>query len=102
MSLYGVRKHYTKDSLKVIKRQVVKCYLECHLAHKDGSKNVVGDGEKDSFLDQQTGGRIHSQKEELGQLRILKPYLLHLSDNKIEFILGEYKKLPHKNYKQEL
>lgn len=51
MFLCRASKHYTQDSLKVIERQVVKCYLECHLAHKDGSKNVVGDGEKDSFLD---------------------------------------------------
>lgn len=29
---------------------LIKRYLECHLAHKDGSKDVVGDGEKDSFL----------------------------------------------------
>lgn len=34
-------------------RQVVKCYLESHLAHKDGSKDVVGNGEKDSFLCEQ-------------------------------------------------
>lgn len=27
-----------------VERQVVKCYLECHLAHKDRSKDVVGDG----------------------------------------------------------
>ena len=40
--------------MTVIERQVVKCYLECHLAHKDGSKDVVGDGEEDSFLDRQT------------------------------------------------
>lgn len=37
----------------VIERQVVKRYLERHLAHKDGSKDVVGDGEKDSLLDGQ-------------------------------------------------
>lgn len=40
----------------VIERRAVKCYLECHLADKDGSKDVVGDGEKDSFLSRQTGG----------------------------------------------
>lgn len=48
--------HCTQDSLVVIEIRVIKCYLECHLAHKDGSKDVVGDGEEDSFLDRQTGG----------------------------------------------
>lgn len=32
----------------------VKCYLESHLAHKDGGEDVVGDGEEDSFLETQS------------------------------------------------
>lgn len=55
MPLCSTCVHYTQDALVVIEKQVVKCYLECHLAHKDGCKDVVGDGEKDSFLDRQTG-----------------------------------------------
>lgn len=43
----------------IMERQVVKCYLECHFAHKDCGKDVVGDGEEDSFLDTHT----HRQRE---------------------------------------
>lgn len=46
----------------VIERQVVKCYLERHLAHKDGSKDVVGDGEKDSLLDGQDIERVRKNR----------------------------------------
>lgn len=52
----------------VIERQTVKRYLECHLAHKDGRKNVVRDCEEDSFLHGQTRERgVDSQKEKMAQ-----------------------------------
>lgn len=76
MSLCRACKHYTQDLLNVIERQVVKCYLECHLAHKDGSKNVVGDGEKHSFLDQQREREKNSQSERgVGAIRDTKTIL---------------------------
>lgn len=55
-----------KESLAVKESQVVKCYLECHLAHKDGSKDVVGDGEEDSFLDRQTGAEKEARQSDRG------------------------------------
>lgn len=39
------------EELLAARGNAVKCYLESHLAHKDGSEDVVGDGEEDSLLD---------------------------------------------------
>lgn len=54
------------EELLAARGNAVKCYLESHLAHKDGGENVVGDGEEDSFLGDAVGerrrrseGRIH-------------------------------------------
>lgn len=56
---------------KKIGRHAVKCYLECHLAHKDGGEDVVGDGEEDSFLDGQTGaGREGGEEEDIMQFKV--------------------------------
>lgn len=39
---YQTDTHFTQDSF--VQSQVDKYYLECHFAHKNGSKDVVGDG----------------------------------------------------------
>lgn len=43
------------EELLAARGTAVKCYLESHLAHKDGGEDVVGDGEEDSFLDDAVG-----------------------------------------------
>lgn len=55
--------------LGTIESQVVKRYLESHLAHKNGCKDVVGDGEKDSFLYEQNGNeeRVERRKHKMCQ-----------------------------------
>lgn len=45
----------------------VKCYLESHLAHKDGGEDVVGDGEEDSFLETQSERGEDERSNEIRQ-----------------------------------
>lgn len=42
----------------------VKCYLESHLAHKDGGEDVVGDGEEDSFLEAEAQSERGEDKDD--------------------------------------
>lgn len=46
----------------------VKCYLESHLAHKDGGEDVVGDGEEDSFLETQSERGEDERSNEIRQI----------------------------------
>lgn len=54
------------ESFAVIDRQALKCYLECHLADKDGGEDVVGDSEEDSFLDRKKQAGRRGQQSERG------------------------------------
>lgn len=58
------------ESFAVTDRQALKCYLECHLADKDGGEDVVGDSEEDSFLDRQTEAGRWGQQSERGDVVI--------------------------------
>lgn len=40
----------SQRSSVIKKRATANCYLERHFTHKNGSKDVVGDSEEDSFL----------------------------------------------------